>query len=72
MNKPWLEGNWKQLKGALRQQWSRLTDIDLESIKGKEEQLVGTLQEKYGMARFEAEKAVHEFKLKLTRKNGDG
>lgn len=71
MDKHWLEGNWKQLKGAVREQWSKLTDVDLDSIKGKEEQLVGKIQEKYGIAKLEAEKAVVDFKLKLARKKED-
>ncbi len=71
MDKQWLEGNWKQLKGSIREQWSRLTDVDLEAIKGREEQLVGKIQEKYGLAKLEAKKAVDEFKVKHARKNGD-
>jgi uncharacterized protein YjbJ (UPF0337 family) len=68
MKKHWIEGNWKQLKGAVREQWSKLTDVDLDAIKGKEEQLVGKIQEKYGLSKMEAEKAVAEFKEKHTHK----
>lgn len=71
MNKDWLEGNWKQLKGAVRETWDKLSDIDLDAIKGKEEKLVGRIQEKYGLAKLEAEKAVADFKLKHARKKAD-
>ena len=58
MNKDWLEGNWKQLKSAVRETWDQLSDIDLDEIKGKEEELVGRIQEKYGLAKLEAQKAA--------------
>jgi len=75
MNKDWLEGNWKQFKGAVREKWNKLSDVDLDEIKGQEQKLVGKIQEKYGIAKLEAEKAVADFKLKHARKNteeGDG
>jgi len=59
------------VKGSIREQCSKLTDVDLDAIKGKEEQLVGKIQVKYGLAKLEAKKAVDEFKLKHARKNGD-
>ena len=68
MNKDWLEGNWKQLKSAVRETWDQLSDIDLDEIKGKEEKLVGRIQEKYGLAKLEAQKAVADFKQKLAHK----
>lgn len=71
MNKDWLEGNWKQFKGSVREKWNKLSDVDLDEIKGKEEKLVGKIQEKYGIAKLEAEKAVADFKLKHARKKAD-
>jgi uncharacterized protein YjbJ (UPF0337 family) len=53
-----LEGKWKQLKGKVKQQWGKLTDDDLDIIDGKQEELVGLLQERYG---YEKEKAEAEF-----------
>ena len=53
-----LEGKWKQLKGNLREHWSRLGEIDIDEINGKRERLVGKIQEKYGLARQEAEEQV--------------
>ena len=61
MNSDQLEGKWKQLKGSVKQQWGKLTDDDLTFINGKSDQLVGKVQERYGIARDEAQKRVDEF-----------
>lgn len=61
MNLDRVEGNWKQLKGKIKQQWGKLTDDDLDRIEGKREQLAGILQERYGIARDEAERQMREF-----------
>ena len=45
MNWDRIEGNWKQFKGRARQQWGKLTDDELEQIKGHREELVGRIQE---------------------------
>lgn len=55
MNWDRIEGNWKTLSGKLKTEWGRLTDNDLDVIAGKREQLSGKLQERYGIAREEAE-----------------
>ena len=49
-------GSWKQISGQARIQWGKLTDDDLEQIKGQREVLVGKLQERYGYAKEEAHK----------------
>ncbi len=56
MNKDILEGNWKQLKGKVRENWGKLTDDEIDEIAGKHENFVGKIQEKYGMKKDEAEK----------------
>jgi len=61
MNKHQVEGNWKQIKGQVKEQWGKLTDDDLDQIEGKSEQLVGKLQERYGYQRAEAERKVDRF-----------
>ncbi len=58
MNWNRIEGNWKQLKGNVQQKWGKLTDDDLDVAAGKREQLAGVVQERYGMAKEEAEKQV--------------
>jgi uncharacterized protein YjbJ (UPF0337 family) len=58
MNWDRIEGNWKQFKGQVRQQWGKLTDDDLDVIAGKRDELIGRIQEAYGMQRDEAERQV--------------
>ena len=59
INKDTIEGNWKQLKGKVKEQWGKLTDDDITVINGKQDQLVGRIQERYGVAKDEAEKQVN-------------
>jgi len=61
MNWDRIEGNWKQLKGKAQVQWGKLTDDQLDVIAGKREQLVGRIQERYGLGKDEAEKQVDKF-----------
>jgi uncharacterized protein YjbJ (UPF0337 family) len=56
-----VEGNWKQLKGKVREKWGNLTDDDLEKIKGNREQLEGKIQERYGIARDNVRKEVDDW-----------
>jgi uncharacterized protein YjbJ (UPF0337 family) len=58
MNWDRIEGNWKQLTGKAKAQWGKLTDDDLDVINGRREQLAGKIQERYGIARDEAERQV--------------
>jgi len=55
MNADQFEGQWKQLKGKMREKWGKLTDGDWDQIAGRKEQLVGKLQERYGYSREQAE-----------------
>ena len=59
MNEDILKGKWKEIKGEVKQKWGKLTDDDLTQIEGKEEQLLGLLQQRYGYAK---EKAEEEYK----------
>jgi uncharacterized protein YjbJ (UPF0337 family) len=52
------EGNWKQFSGKVREKWGKLTDDDLQVINGQQDQLVGRIQERYGVAKEEAQKQV--------------
>ena len=58
MNWDRIEGNWKQLKGKIKEQWGDLTDDDIDKIAGKKDQLAGRLQETYGIGKDEAEKQI--------------
>jgi len=62
MNSDTLKGQWTQLKGSIREQWGKLTNDDLDQIQGHSERLIGKIQERYGMARDEAERQVSSWK----------
>ena len=61
MNNDILAGKWKQLRGQAQQKWGQLTDDDLDRVEGKRDELIGRVQERYGVARDEAERQVSEF-----------
>tara|TARA_R110002096_G_scaffold173781_9_gene348848 strand:- start:5466 stop:5651 length:186 start_codon:yes stop_codon:yes gene_type:complete len=61
MNRDQLEGNWKQVKGKVQEQWGKLTNDDMDTINGKAEQLEGKIQERYGKSKEEAKKEVDTF-----------
>jgi uncharacterized protein YjbJ (UPF0337 family) len=67
MNWDRIEGNWKQLKGKVREQWGKLTDDELDNIAGKRDMLAGSLQKSYGIAQDEAEKQIKAFEEKCDR-----
>ena len=60
MNEDVFKGQWKQVKGNVKQWWGKLTDDDIQRIEGSQEELIGILQERYGWERHEAEAAVNE------------
>lgn len=70
MNWDQIAGEWKNMKGKIREQWGELTDDDMDRIGGKKDQLVGTIQSKYGLAKEEAERQVDEFARKAEPKAG--
>lgn len=53
-----VKGSWNQTKGAVKEQWGRLTDDDLLAIEGRRDQLVGKIQTRYGISREAAEAQV--------------
>ena len=61
MNWDQLEGKWKQYSGKVKEKWGKLTDDDLDVVRGRREQLIGKIQERYGIVKQEAEKQVDEF-----------
>ena len=65
MNWDQIKGNWKQLKGQAKQQWGKLTDDDLTRAEGDRDILIGRVQERYGIAREEAERGVSDWERRL-------
>ncbi len=58
MNWDRIEGNWKQFRGRAQQQWGKLTNDDLDVVEGRRQELVGKIQERYGIAKDAAERQV--------------
>lgn len=58
MNWDRIEGNWKQFKGSVKQQWGKLTDDQIDVIAGKRDHLLGKIQESYGITKEEAQKQI--------------
>ncbi len=55
MNWDQMQGKWKEMRGSIKEKWGKLTDDDLDYINGKQDQFVGRLQQRYGIAREEAQ-----------------
>lgn len=53
-----IKGNWNQLKGKVKQKYGVLTDNDLVYQEGKEDELIGRIQEKTGQAKSEIRKFI--------------
>ncbi|MGQ4878504.1 CsbD family protein [Billgrantia sp. LNSP4103-1] len=61
MNWDQIEGKWKEMKGKARASWGELSDDELDQIGGKKDELVGKLQQRYGLEREEAERQADEW-----------
>ena len=61
MNWDIIEGNWKQAVGQAKAKWGKLTDDDLDVVAGRRDQLAGKIQERYGIAKDEAEKQLADW-----------
>ena len=58
------KGQFKQLKGKIKQQWGKLTDDEIDQLEGHAEILAGKLQERYGLNREEAERQARDFQTR--------
>ena len=58
MNTFTMKGNWNEIAGKLKQQFAELTDDDLLFRRGKEEELLGRLQQKLGKTKSELRKLI--------------
>jgi uncharacterized protein YjbJ (UPF0337 family) len=59
-----IKGSWTQTKGAVKEQWGKLTDDDLLEIEGRRDQLVGKIQTRYGITHEQAEAQVSGWEKK--------
>jgi len=58
MNLYEIKGRWNQFRGRLKEEWGRLTDDDLATVRGRRERLIGRIQELYGIARGKVERQL--------------
>jgi len=61
MNWDQIAGQWKQFTGSIKQEWGKFTDDDLDYIAGTKDRLIGRLQQKYGLAREEADRRADDW-----------
>jgi uncharacterized protein YjbJ (UPF0337 family) len=61
MNRDTLAGQWKQLKGAVKERWARLTDDDVLRAEGNIDQLAGSIQVRYGYSRERAQEEIESW-----------
>jgi len=60
MNIDQIKGKWKQLRGAAKSKWGKLTDDDWKVAEGDAEKLAGRIQERYGNTKELAHKEINE------------
>jgi uncharacterized protein YjbJ (UPF0337 family) len=65
MNWDRIQGNWKQMKGTVREKWARLTDDNVSAIDGHREILAGKLQEAYGIGKEEADRQITDWQKSI-------
>jgi uncharacterized protein YjbJ (UPF0337 family) len=62
MNWDRMEGQWKQRRGTAVTHWGKIMNDELAAVAGEYEELVGKLQEKYGVAKEEARQQMDKYK----------
>ena len=60
VNQSVLQGNWKQIRGKLKEKWGNLADDDVASFDGNVDQLVGKIQQKTGETRTQVEQFLEQ------------
>jgi uncharacterized protein YjbJ (UPF0337 family) len=52
------KGSWNEVKGKLKQKYSQLADDDLAFAEGKEDELLGRLQQRLGKSKDDLRKEI--------------
>jgi uncharacterized protein YjbJ (UPF0337 family) len=61
MNWDRVEGNWRQFRGKIKEEWGKLTDDELDVIAGRRDRLLGRIQEHYGITREDADRRIRNW-----------
>lgn len=69
MNRDEFEGNWRQLKGKLKEKWGKFTEDDITRMNGKYDQFLGSLQKKYGYSKEKAEQELKNWKYESKKEH---
>lgn len=65
MPKDELLQNWEKIKIKIREKFNKLSDEDLEKIKGKKEALISLIEKKHGLNRDKATEIVRQIEDSL-------
>ena len=71
MNWDQIEGRWKQMRGAVKAKWGKFNDSHIDLINGRRDQLIGLIQQRYGLAKEAAEKQVIEWAASIRLAEGE-
>ncbi len=55
-----IKGNWNEMKGKLKQKYAQLTDDDLTFVEGKEDELLGRMQQRLGKTKDDLRRELEE------------
>lgn len=60
MTKLEFKGGWNEVKGKLKQKYAQLSDDDLAFAEGKEDELLGRLQQKLGKSKEDLRREIED------------
>ena len=66
MNWKPIAGDGNYFKAAVKAQWSKLTDAQIEAVAGRRFELIGTIRAVYGISQQQAEKQVASWAKRQT------
>lgn len=58
LNKDILQGQWRQIRGNIKERWGDLTDDEMTQAEGSWDKLVGIIQQRYGETRENIEQEL--------------
>ena len=68
MNWSNIESGWQDFKAGAKQQWSKLSDQQIDSTMGKREQLSTSVQQAYALSKEDAERQISDWQSKQVEK----